>query len=92
MFFCYWPFGKSGLLLLVIPEGHYHTPEADLSPDPTPPGKDMGPQEVISYPPERTGLDSSVHNRSSIIAQYGVSNAKPSMVDLILPLPETNFR
>ena len=34
----------------------------------------------------------SVRNRSGIIAQHGVSNAKPSMVDLILWLPETNFR
>ena len=34
----------------------------------------------------------SVRNRSGIIAQYGVSNAKPSMVNLILRLPETNFR
>ena len=36
--------------------------------------------------------DCSVRNRSGIIAQHGVSNAKPSMVDLILRLPETNFR
>ena len=35
---------------------------------------------------------SSVRNRSRIIAQHGVSNAKPSMVDLILRLPETNFQ
>ena len=34
----------------------------------------------------------SVLNRSGIIAQHGVSNAKPSMVDLILRLPETNFQ
>ena len=34
----------------------------------------------------------SVRNRSGIIAQHGVSNAKPSMVDLILWLPETNFQ
>ena len=33
----------------------------------------------------------SVRNRSGIIAQHGVSNAKPSMVDLILRLLETNF-
>ena len=33
----------------------------------------------------------SVRNRSGIIAQHGVSNAKPSIVDLILQLPETNF-
>ena len=26
-----------------------------------------------------------------IIAQHGLSNAKPSIVDLILRLPETNF-
>ena len=38
------------------------------------------------------GSQSSVRNRSGIIAQHGVSNAKPSMVDLILWLPETNFR
>ena len=34
---------------------------------------------------------SSVCNRSGIIAQHGLSNAKPSIVDLILRLPETNF-
>ena len=34
----------------------------------------------------------SVRNRSGIIAQHGVSNAKPSMVDLILWLPEKNFQ
>ena len=33
----------------------------------------------------------SVRNRSGIIAQHGLSNAKPSIVDLILRLPETNF-
>ena len=33
----------------------------------------------------------SVRNRSGIIAQHGVSNAKPLIVDLILRLPETNF-
>ena len=36
-------------------------------------------------------LHGSVRNRSGIIAQHGVSNAKPSIVDLILRLPETNF-
>ena len=34
----------------------------------------------------------SVRNKSGIIAQHSVSNAKPSMVDLILQLPETNFQ
>ena len=34
---------------------------------------------------------SDQRNRSDIIAQHGVSNAKPSMVDLILWLQETNF-
>ena len=38
------------------------------------------------------GSQSSIRNRSGIITQHGVSNAKPSMVDLILQLPETNFR
>ena len=33
----------------------------------------------------------SVRNRSGIMAQHGVSNAKPSMVDLILRLPETKL-
>ena len=33
----------------------------------------------------------SVRNRSGIIAQHGLSNAKPSIADLILQLPETNF-
>ena len=33
----------------------------------------------------------SVRNRSGIIAQHGVSNAKPLTVDLILRLPEKNF-
>ena len=38
------------------------------------------------------GSKVGIHNRSGIITQHGVSNAKPSMVDLILWLPETNFR
>ena len=35
---------------------------------------------------------SSVRNGSAIIAHYGLSNAKPFIIDLILWLPETNFR
>ena len=35
---------------------------------------------------------SSVRNGSAIIAHYGLSNAKPLIIDLILWLPETNFR
>ena len=36
--------------------------------------------------------DSSVRNRSGIIAHEGLPNAKPLIVDFILLLPETNFR
>ena len=35
---------------------------------------------------------SSVRNGSAIIAHYGLSNAKPLIIDLILWLPEMNFR
>ena len=35
--------------------------------------------------------ENSVCNRSGIIAQHGVSNAKPLTVDLFLWLPETNL-
>ena len=33
----------------------------------------------------------SVCNGSAIITQHGLSNAKPLIVDLILPTPETKF-
>ena len=34
----------------------------------------------------------SVRNQSDIIARYGLSNAKPSIVDFILQLPEANLQ
>ena len=37
-------------------------------------------------------LENSVRNQSDIIARYGLSNAKPSLVDFILQLPEVNLR
>ena len=37
-------------------------------------------------------IQSSVRNRSGIIAHEGLPNAKPLIVDFILLLPETNFR
>ena len=46
---------------------------------------------ILLLPPLYYCTKYSVHNRSGIIAQHGVSNAKLSMVDLILRLPETNF-